>query len=268
MNTEKNTEKNTAKLQLTDLTVHFGNLAAVDHVNLLVEPGEFLGIIGPNGAGKTTLFNLITGVVKPTEGDVIFDGSSVLGLRPDKVAMRGISRTFQNIRLFPMMTVRENLAISLHRVPHYNLFEAFLRTPKVRRTDDQVQEEATRYLQMMGLEEYADSRAGSLPYGVQRKLEIARAVASKPKLLLLDEPAAGMNNEECEELVSLLKEIHKNNDFSIILIEHHMKVVMQLCKRIMVLNLGAELMTGTPQQVQNDPDVIKAYLGNRRNRRE
>ncbi len=255
-------EKNILKIK--DLTVRFGGLTAVNKVCLDVERGEFLGIIGPNGAGKTTLFNLNTGVVKPSEGSIEFNGISLPDLAPDEIARSGISRTFQNIRLFPKMTALENVAIGIHRVPQYSLLQAVLRTPAVRRKDKETQTRAMEYLEMVGIESYAGKKAGSLPYGLQRRLEIARAIASSPELLLLDEPAAGMNNDECQDLIRFLQNLYEKTRITIILIEHHMDVVMKLCSRIFVLNLGAELSCGTPWQIQNDPAVIRAYLGERK----
>lgn len=248
-------------LETKNLTVRFGGLTAVDGLDMQVEEGKIVGLIGPNGAGKTTVFNMITGAIPPTEGDIVFDGKSIVGMRPDKIARLGLSRTFQNIRLYEKISALENIIISMQRQPSYSLWEAFLRTKKVRQEDARVKEKAYDYLKMVGIEEYADAPAGSLPYGLQRRLEIARALATEPRLIQLDEPAAGMNNEECESLIRLIRDIHDKLGVTIILIEHHMDVVVDLCDEIYVLNLGKLLAKGTPSEIQNNPDVIKAYLG-------
>lgn len=257
-----------ALLELKNLSVHFGGVKAVQNVSFTVEQGEFKGLIGPNGAGKTTVFNAVTGVVKPTAGEVLFDGKKINAMRPDKIAHMGVARTFQNIRIYPKMSVRENVTIGLNSVPPYSALEAMLRTPKVRRKEREANEKAIEYLEMVGLADLADQEAGSLPYGLQRKLEIARALATKPKLLFLDEPAAGMNTGESMELVRFLRQLHRETGLTIVLIEHHLEVVMEVCKNIAVLNLGALLATGTPQEIQNDPQVIKAYMGERRRNNE
>lgn len=256
-----------ALLELKNLSVHFGGVKAVQNVSFTVEQGEFKGLIGPNGAGKTTVFNAVTGVVKPTAGEVFFDGKKINAMRPDKIAHMGVARTFQNIRIYPKMSVCENVTIGLNSIPPYNALEAMLRMPKVRRKEREAYEKAIGYLEMVGLKDLADQEAGSLPYGLQRKLEIARALATNPKLLFLDEPAAGMNTGESMELVQFLKQLHQETGLAIVLIEHHLEVVMEVCKNITVLNLGALLATGTPQEIQNNPQVIKAYLGERRQKR-
>ena len=256
-----------ALLEIKDLSVHFGGIKAVQNVSFAAEKGEFIGLIGPNGAGKTTVFNAITGVVKPTTGEIRFDNKSITGMRPDKVAHLGIARTFQNIRIYPKMTAAENVAIGVASIPQYDTLSAMLRLPHVRRKDRETRELCDQYLEQIGLQEYRNAQAGSLPYGIQRKLEIARALATKPKLLFLDEPAAGMNLAEGAELVNFLKDVHEMTGITIILIEHHLEVVMNVCEKINVLNLGEMLFTGTPEQVQNSPEVIKAYLGERRKNR-
>lgn len=253
-----------ALLELKNLSVHFGGVKAVQDVSFSVEQGEFKGLIGPNGAGKTTVFNAVTGVVKPTDGAVYFNGKRLNGCRPDKIAHMGIARTFQNIRIYPKMSVCENVAIGLNSVPPYTALEAMLCTPKVRKKEREAFEKALEFLEMVGLQDFSDQEAGALPYGLQRKLEIARALATKPKLLFLDEPAAGMNTGESIELVQFLRQIHENTGLAIVLIEHHLEVVMEVCKNITVLNLGTLLATGTPQEIQNNPQVTKAYLGERR----
>lgn len=253
-------------LRIDNLLIAFGGLRAVDGISIHAEKGDFLGIIGPNGAGKTTFFNSITGNLIPTEGTINFEGKTLIGKSPDQISHLGISRTFQNIRIFPQMTVLENVCIPLHSKPNYNIFAAALGLPSVRKKDAAMKEEALDFLRNLGIEQYSDHKAGSLPYGLQRRLEIARALAAHPRLLLLDEPAAGMNNDECDELVSLLREIHRKYNLTIVLIEHHMDVVFRLCNRIYVFNLGKLLAEGTPQEIQSNPDVIRAYLGERRNK--
>ncbi|MBC8588611.1 ABC transporter ATP-binding protein [Paratissierella segnis] len=251
-------------LEIENLTVEFGGLKALSNVNLEVNEGDFLGLIGPNGAGKTTLFNAITGVVKPSDGDINFEGKNIKGMRPDKIALRGISRTFQNIRLFPKMKASENVEIGIIRVPQYSIHDAILGLPKQRNKDKENYEQALRHLEQVGILEYKDAYAGELPYGIQRRLEIARAIATNPKILFLDEPAAGMNNDETKDLINFLSKLHKDTGITIVLIEHHLDVVMELCKNIMVLNLGSTLAYGNPKEIQSNPDVIKAYIGERR----
>lgn len=253
-----------ALLELKDLSVFFGGVKAVQDVTLSVDKGDFYGLIGPNGAGKTTVFNAVTGVVKPTKGQVCFNGACLNGMRPDKISHLGIARTFQNIRIYPKMKVYENVSIGLNSIPQYGVLQAMLKTPLVRRRDREAHEACIQYLKMVGMEQYKDYEAGALSYGLQRKLEIARALATKPQLLFLDEPAAGMNTGESQELVEFLRDLHKSTGLAIVLIEHHLEVVMELCEKITVLNLGKILAKGTPEEIQRNPDVIKAYLGDRR----
>jgi len=257
-------------LTIKDLTVDFGGVRAVNKVSLALNEGEMVALIGPNGAGKTTVFNLITNAIKPTSGEIIFNGKSVLGKSPDQICRLGISRTFQNIRLFPQMTAYENVELGLHSTPLYSLAEAFVRTPRAHQAELNARKRALELLEMVNLKEHANARASSLPYGLQRRLEIARAMATSPQLLLLDEPAAGMNEDECNDLIGLIRQIHTAMKYTIIVIEHHMAVVMELCKdsRIYVLSLGSLLTVGSPAEVQNNPQVIKAYLGERKNARE
>lgn len=249
--------------ELKDISVQFGGLRASDHVSFQVKEGEIFGLIGPNGAGKTTIFNVITGNVTPVEGDVLLDGKSLLSMAPDKIARTGISRTFQNIRLFPKMTVAENISIGFHCVPMYSRLEALLGLPSVRRAEREVNRKVDEMLEIFGLTQYANMRAGNLAYGLQRKLEIARALATSPKLLLLDEPAAGMNNDECVELDKLLRQVQERFKVTMIVIEHHIDLVFGLCDRICVLNLGKVLKTDIPENIQNDEQVIQSYLGSR-----
>ncbi len=256
-----------ALLKVENLSVQFGGLKALDHISLSIDEGGFAGLIGPNGAGKTTLFNAITGVVHPTEGSIVFDGSDIRDMRPDKIAMRGISRTFQNIRLFPKMKAFENVEIGINRVARYSVLDAMIGSPKQRRIDKESHEMALKYLEQVGILQYKDAYAGELPYGIQRRLEIARAIATQPKILFLDEPAAGMNNEETRDLIGFLGRLHKETGIAIILIEHHLEVVMELCRDITVLNLGCMLAHGTPEDIQKNPEVIKAYIGERRKKK-
>jgi branched-chain amino acid transport system ATP-binding protein len=256
-------------LEIKNLTVDFGGVRAVNNVSLELEPGEFVGLIGPNGAGKTTIFNLITNAFQPTTGEIKFKGKSVLGKSPDKICRLGISRTFQNIRLFPQMTAYENVELGLHSTPHYSLAEAFIRTPRAAKVEADARKRAHELLEIVSLEQHVNARASSLPYGLQRRLEMARAMATSPDLLLLDEPAAGMNDDECNDLVQLIRHIHTTTNYTMIMIEHHMNVVMDLCRdsRIYVLNLGSLLAVGTPAEIQSNPEVIRAYLGERKNGR-
>jgi len=251
-------------LAITGLRKAFGGVVAVDGVNLQVCPGEVVGLIGPNGSGKTTVFNLISGVYRSDAGSIRFDGDELRGVTPDRIVGKGISRTFQNIRLFSKMTVLQNVQTALHPLSDYSLPEAFLAWPwTVRRTEQRLQDAALNLLEVVGLESYADQVAGTLPYGLQRKLEIARALALQPKLLLLDEPAAGMNPQESQELVDLIERIHATRNLAIVLIEHHMDVVMNLCSRITVLNFGGVIAEGLPEEIQTNPVVLKAYLGDK-----
>jgi branched-chain amino acid transport system ATP-binding protein len=253
-------------LELRNASVQFGGLRAVSDVTLSLDPGEFVGLIGPNGAGKTTIFNLITGAVAPSQGEVLFKGQSIVGKRTDALCHLGISRTFQNIRLFPRMSVFENVALGLHARPHYTLLEAFVRTPRARRAEAEVRRHVHELLELVNLGHLHGERADSLPYGLQRRLELARAMATLPDLLLLDEPAAGMNEDECADLIAIIRRIHQEKGYTIFLIEHHMNVVMDLCcdSRLYVLNLGELLAAGTPQEIQSDERVIKAYLGEKK----
>jgi branched-chain amino acid transport system ATP-binding protein len=256
----------TSVLELKDVSMHFGGVRAVQGISLQIAKGEFVGLIGPNGAGKTTIFNMITNSVQPTSGSILFNAEVINGISPDRINHLGISRTFQNIRLFQNMSVFDNVALGQYSRTQYSLVDAFLKTPRARRMDRIVNDKTMQLLGLVGLVDQASEKAGSLPYGKQRRLELARAMASSPSLLLLDEPAAGMNEEECAELIELIRAIHDENGYTIVLIEHHMNVVMELCAkyRIYVLNLGSILAVGSPEQIQSNPEVIRAYLGERR----
>ena len=248
-------------LELRGAGIEFGGLKAVSALNLHVPEGALHGLIGPNGAGKTTVFNLITGIYQPTEGDIFFGGSSIIGMSPTRIAQAGIGRTFQNIRLFGGLTVIENVKVGLHRHLHAGLFESVLRLPRYWKDLEDAEQQARTLLETMGLLHVAELGSEELPYGLRRRLEIARALATKPKLLLLDEPAAGMNPSEADDLMHVIRHVREQFGVSILLIEHHMPVVMGICERITVLDHGALIAEGTAQEIQNDPTVIEAYLG-------
>ncbi len=248
-------------LQIKNVGIQFGGLRVIEAMNLEIEKGELIGLIGPNGAGKTTAFNLISGIYKPTEGEIIFDGKSVVGEKPYEIARRGIVRTFQNIRLFQTLSVLENIQVSMHSRCDYGIFSAFMALGSKRKTELRFKQEAMRLLKIFSLEKIGQNEAGSLPYGVQRKIEILRALAGQPKLLLLDEPAAGMNNFETEELMALIRKIRSEFGLSILLIEHDMKLVMGICERIIVLDHGCVIAQGGAAEIQGNPRVIEAYLG-------
>jgi branched-chain amino acid transport system ATP-binding protein len=250
----------TAVLDTVGVTRRFGGLVAVDAVDISVPEGEIRGLIGPNGAGKTTLLNLIGGQVRPSSGRVRLDGAEIGGLQPDRRTALGIRRTFQNLKLFRDMTVLQNVMVGLHTKTRAEVLRAILRSPGQRREEAWMADEARRVLAVVGLSEYADLAAASLAYGHRRLLEIARAIVAKPRLLLLDEPAAGLNRTEAAELVRLIRRIN-DDGVTIILVEHHMDVVMSACGSITVLNYGRLLAEGSPQAIRDDPGVIEAYLG-------
>jgi len=248
-------------LELNGVTKKFGGITACKDISFSINRGQIMGLIGPNGAGKTTAFNLITGVYGVTAGEILLGGKSITGKRPDQIVRLGISRTFQNIRLFRNLSVLDNVCIAVDRHETYYLGEGLLRLPKISKKEKQIRELSMEYLAAVGLENKASLKADSLPYGLQRKLEIARALALKPKLLLLDEPAAGMNPEESLELSKLIRRLHGTYALTTLLIEHHMDVVMYLCEKIFVMNFGEKLAEGTAGEIQKNPDVLKAYLG-------
>ncbi|MDP2317069.1 MAG: ABC transporter ATP-binding protein [Pseudomonadota bacterium] len=248
-------------LELRKAGIRFGGLRAVCDLDLSLPEGCLYGLIGPNGAGKTTVFNLITGIYLPTEGDILFQGKSIVGMGPTRIAAAGIGRTFQNIRLFSGLSVLDNVKVAFHRHLHANLFEAVLRAPRYLADEARADAEARQLLDTFGLLPMAEYGAESLPYGLRRRLEIARALATKPKLLLLDEPAAGMNPSEADELMHLIRWVRETFGVTILLIEHHMAVVMGICERITVLDHGARIAEGTPDEIRKDPVVIEAYLG-------
>lgn len=252
----------TATLLKTEkATIRFGGLVAVKDMDLEITPRQVFGLIGPNGAGKTTIFNLLTGVYRPTSGDIRLEGESVCGLRPFEIAARGVSRTFQNIRLFGDMTALENVKTACHVHSHQTLVDTVFRTRRHREDEAEQEAFALELLSIFKLDGVRDEKATSLPYGGQRRLEIARALATRPKLLLLDEPAAGMNPQESLELMKLIGWIRERFDLTIMLVEHNMKVVMGVCERIQVVEYGQTIAVGAPQEIKNDKRVIEAYLG-------
>jgi branched-chain amino acid transport system ATP-binding protein len=250
-----------AHLKLDSITKQFGGLTAVKDFSLELQKGEIIALIGPNGAGKTTAFNMITGVYAPTGGKVYYNDRDITGLRPDQITKLGIARTFQNIRLFKELSVLDNVLIANHLNVKSNLIEAVFNLPRYRKEDKDMHDKSLALLEKLGLADLRNEKSSSLPYGQQRRLEIARALATEPEILLLDEPAAGMNPRETEDLTEFIKQLRQDFDLSIFLIEHHMDVVMGISERIYVLDYGITIAQGSPYEIQNNQRVIEAYLG-------
>jgi len=248
-------------LEVNNLSIQFGGLKAVENFQIEIGDNDLIGLIGPNGAGKTTVFNLLTGVYHPTNGEIIIDGNLITSKKPYQIARTGIARTFQNIRLFKDMSVIDNVKIAFHKNMKCSLFSSILRLPSYWKEEKKITEKAYEMLKIFGLEDLADQIADNLPYGQQRKLEIARALATSPKVLLLDEPAAGMNPTETQDLMNTIKFIREKFNISILLIEHDMSLVMGICEHIIVLDYGNIIATGTPAEVASNKRVISAYLG-------
>lgn len=248
-------------LEARKITMQFGGLKAVDSLELQIKKGQLVGLIGPNGAGKTTAFNMLTGVYQPTQGEVFLEGHSLKGLKPYQISQRGVTRTFQNIRLFKGLTVLDNVLIAGHQHMHYGLFDTLFQTPRFIKDEKNFQEKALSLLHIFDLEDKAHKPASSLPYGEQRKLEIVRALATDPKIILLDEPAAGMNHSETHHLMETIAKIREQFKLTVLLIEHDMKLVMGICENIFVLDHGVKIEEGNPQKIQNSQKVIEAYLG-------
>ena len=248
-------------LDVRNLGIDFGGLTAVDSFNITIGPTEISGLIGPNGAGKTTIFNLLTGVYQPTRGSVLVNGIDIKGMPIHKVNKLGIARTFQNIRLFTDMTALDNVKVGMHNNIKCSFFESLLHLPSYKKSEEKANARAMELLDFMGLAEFADVKAGSLPYGVQRRLEIVRALASNPSIILLDEPAAGMNPSETAELMHQIRRIRDTFHIAIFLIEHDMNLVMNVCEAIAVVNYGRIIAKGTPDEIRSNPAVIEAYLG-------
>ena len=250
-----------ALLEINNMTKTFGGLKAISDVTFSLEKGRIVSIIGPNGAGKTTFFNTLTGIYKPDGGTITFNGKSLVGLRPDQIAARGIARTFQNIRLFPDMTVIENILVGMHIHFKQSPFQTLFRLPAFKKEEAEAEKKAARLMQYVGLKRVENELAKNLPYGAQRRLEIARALAADPLLLLLDEPAAGMNPQETEDMVRLFRDIKTDMGITILLIEHDMRVVMNISEDICVMDYGEKIAEGTPEQIRSNTRVIEAYLG-------
>jgi branched-chain amino acid transport system ATP-binding protein len=250
-----------ALLQVRNMTHYFGGLRAVNSYNLQIEAGQIRGLIGPNGAGKTTIFNLITGIYKPTEGEITLEGQPIIGLKPHQIASLGLARTFQNLRLWRHMTVLEHVKQARYSKIKYGLVGAFFGTPERHREEDESERISLELLDLVGIPQYANSIVTNLPYGAQRRVELARALAIEPKILFLDEPTAGMNPEELEQMMKIVSQVHRELGMAIFLIEHRMRVVMELCEYIQTLVFGEVIAEGDPDEIRNNPAVIEAYLG-------
>ena len=253
--------ESTPVLEVRGLTQRFGGLTALNDFNVTLMPGELSGLIGPNGAGKTTVFNLVSGFYQPTEGQILIDGNPTAGLKPHKVTNLGVARTFQNIRLWNDMTVLDNIRVAQHSQLGYGFFHSVARSKRYQEREEQVAKEAEELLDVFDLKRFAEELPKNLPYGTQRKLEIARALSSHPKLLLLDEPAAGLNSADAKDLIRLIRWIHDTFDVTIWMIEHHMDVMMELATQIKVIDFGETIADGNPEHIRNHPAVITAYLG-------
>lgn len=248
-------------LQINDLTHFFGGLRAVHDFDFNLEEGELVGLIGPNGAGKTTIFNLVCGVYKPTKGEILLNGFNLVGLRPHQVAAKGIGRTFQNIRLWKELTVLDNIKIAHYSRIHYGVADSVIRSRRCRQEEADIEKQSMELLGIFGIDSYAHELARNLPYGEQRRVEIARALAVEPRLLLLDEPAAGMNLGEIDQLLELIQWLRKEFSLTVWIIEHQMRVIMSICEQIKVIDFGETIAEGTPVEIQNNQRVIEAYLG-------
>ncbi len=251
----------TALLNVSKMTHYFGGLRAVHDFNLTIEPGQICGLIGPNGAGKTTIFNLITGVHTPTQGEIKLEGKDLVGMEPHKIAAQGLGRTFQNLLLWRHMTVLDHIRMAHFSQLTYGLLDAFFGTPACKRQEAEIKENSYRLLEVFDIKQFADQLVGNLPYGAQRRVEMARAMATRPKILFLDEPTAGMTPDELVRMIEIIRQVHRDFGVAIFLIEHRMKFVMELCESIQTLVFGEVIAQGPPEKIQNNPAVIEAYLG-------